>query len=246
MTLCKREVRGMDRRTNLGDLTAHRLGNRVVTMLKAGRLSHLLLERVLELSPEEQLTLSERLARKKKAGEKRRLRSTDYISVAGPFTFEVPAGFVSHTSISEFRRRMEAKAGGAGQINPNFTDSHYFSPAHILEPGEKLMVEVYAQETPFGTTSSSRLSFLYRMGALHVGAQGAALLSEMLLERVPVEYGHCSFCFYSTPDRLWRDEAGVARIPCLKRGENGGVCIRLLPFNEQPSKDHLIVCVTGV
>ncbi len=150
----------------------------------------------------------------------------------------VPEDYQHESCLGEFQWRRRAR--GLDLYNKLVTDERCARVSKALRPGDRLYVSFFrnTSKTAFGIDEG--LEFLWRQGAVFLGAQGLALLSEQKGGRFPTGYDCVSL------DRIIRlplDDTGHWRIPVSRyyEDETRGFELETL---ELESGRTAIVCFT--
>lgn len=162
--------------------------------------------------------------------------------VRGASPYVVHSDFATITVPAEYNheRRLEEYRIDSFHRNDGIRCPDFGEPSRILKPGDNLRVRLFRQTTQGVLTLEERREFFDAQGAVHVGAQGASLIAEVLGERltnnywhVPVDTGEesssehvqglrpCVYrffegvleCFFDNPTEAWLE--GVGYLLCV-------------------------------
>jgi hypothetical protein len=117
-------------------------------------------------------------------------------------------------------------------LDRNVVDENFPNPTRVIAPRDKFRVQVFVQVGENPTTSEERMAFLDSMKAVHLGAQGAALVWSLKRNKVPKGYRCASF---DRPDRLWMSPVSGPMVPCLET-TIGRFSFTLEPYGNGSSK----------
>lgn len=129
------------------------------------------------------------------------------------FRFTVPPHY-SHAGQLDTFLSMIANKETAFCFDERMSSDHFNNVTHPLIPGKRYLVELIPILRSVSTEAC--MDHLENESALLVGAQGLSVLYQ--LESRQVKKGRHVLSLDS-PDRLWRDEKGTARVPVMSNDQ---------------------------
>lgn len=119
-------------------------------------------------------------------------------------TLVVPKNYKHETYLTD-------SCGRIGHGSRVFSDDHYPNPTRVMRPGDKFRVSAFKQKTE-RTCYLEQMEFLRELpGVVFTGAQGAAIVWELLRDRMPKDLWLLSM---DEPPRLWT-ESSCCYIPMV-------------------------------
>jgi hypothetical protein len=124
--------------------------------------------------------------------------------------------------------------------NDSISDGNYNSPTDRLRAGDKIRVRAFKQVVSGTMATEDRMTFLRSQNALLPGAQGAALVFDLLRDQLPKGYWYVSF---DEKSGLWSDAAGHG-IPIIDAHSADAYGFRLGRYQNRWRDVDITLCFT--
>ncbi len=150
------------------------------------------------------------------------------------FALTVPRGYDHSTRLDKFRREYSDEFYSYSNA---LTNNNFAGATTRLVSGRKYNVKIFQIATK-RMPSEDCMSFLWSQKAILVGAQGASLVWEYALDKLPISRWSISF---DEKEALWKD-AGYHRVPIVYRHWDDDFMLHLGYFESDWNYDHCLLC----